>query len=310
MVYCMESGEKQNAFLTSLNLLYDYGNVPRHLVNLLCFIMKKLREVWSARFPSGRRNPILPFILNSMLCIGYFGLLLLYVPFFLFDSLFDSDPELVKYFSGLSLYFVITLSSFDCMIYLRRYLLLIPLLLLTNRRERAVILRKRPESGWGKFKPYAPASQRLLFSSKKSPIEACWLHDVDEDRDMVLLNSLQFVDSRNYSWVAKKGLIIDGATIPKLFWNTIGPPYVGTYRNASVVHDAYCEDHVRTGEQAWWAKLHHRDSHAVHQMFYEAMRADHERYRAKNNNPFARCNEWVLDVIIYLTVSIFGPRWK
>lgn len=189
-------------------------------------------------------------------------------------------------------------------------MLLVPFLLLAKRKERGVIFQGVPQGGWGKFKPYAPKTQRLRFSAHSSPIEACWLHGEFEDRDMELTNSLQFVDSRGAAWIAKKGLIIDGASIPKLFWNTIGPPYVGTYRNASVVHDAYCEDHPRTGEQAWLAKLYHRDSTIVHRMFYEAMRADHETGGAKSANLFTRWNEWVLDTIIYLTVSIFGPRWR
>jgi hypothetical protein len=54
-------------------------------------------------------------------------------------------------------------------------------------------------------------------------------------------------------------IFVDDTMIPTPFhfWQTIGPPFIGDYRRASVVHDYYCQ----TKNEPW---------KAVHRMFYEA----------------------------------------
>lgn len=75
---------------------------------------------------------------------------------------------------------------------------------------------------------------------------------------------------------------VDGASIPRAFWSVIGGPFEGRYRNASVVHDVYCDSQERP-----WRE--------VHRMFYEA----------------CRCGgaSAVKSKLMYYAVYHFGPRW-
>ena len=63
------------------------------------------------------------------------------------------------------------------------------------------------------------------------------------------------------SRLARKGSRIDGASIPQVLWST-GGPYEGKYRDASVIHDVYCDEAPKT--RTW---------QAVHRMFYDGMLA-------------------------------------
>lgn len=62
--------------------------------------------------------------------------------------------------------------------------------------------------------------------------------DID-NRKMILAMDLVYTDSKNKKWVAIKGSEINGATIPRQLWGTIGSPYIGRYRRASIVHDVH-----------------------------------------------------------------------
>lgn len=80
-----------------------------------------------------------------------------------------------------------------------------------------------------------------------------------------------------------KGSVVDGASIPKIFWSFVGGPFEGQYRNASIVHDTECD--AKT--YAW---------QAVHRMFYNASRAGGVG--------------WIKAHVLYAAVYYFGPRWK
>ena len=111
-------------------------------------------------------------------------------------------------------------------------------------------------------------------------VDVRWL--ANEPRKMKLLEAFQFVDKKGVKWSAPIGSIIDGASIPKLFWRLIGSPFVGKYRRASVIHDVYCVTKERPHSQ-------------VHKMFYDAMRVDGVSYlKAKT---------------MYLAVKWGGPKW-
>src|SRR5262245_48593654 len=84
-----------------------------------------------------------------------------------------------------------------------------------------------------------------------------WLID---DVTMELLEDFAYVDPKGKRWKAPKGSIINGASIPSIFWTPVGSPYTGPYRKASVVHDVACD----TKTDTW------QDSH---RMFYYAMLA-------------------------------------
>ena len=88
-----------------------------------------------------------------------------------------------------------------------------------------------------------------------------WLTDVQRgDRDMRLLEDFTYVDGTGQEWKAPAGSVINGASIPRALWSTVGSPYTDNYRRASVIHDAACG-------QA------HLDRKEVDHMFYWACRA-------------------------------------
>ena len=109
-----------------------------------------------------------------------------------------------------------------------------------------------------------------------------WLDDESDSRDMRLLEEFAFVDPTGKVWAVPKGAVINGASIPRLFWSLIGPPFVGAYRRASVIHDYYCE----ARSEPWLA---------VHRMFYEAS--------------LAGGVPEVTAKIMYAAIYGAGPRW-
>lgn len=104
----------------------------------------------------------------------------------------------------------------------------------------------------------------------------------DDGRTMTLLSAYGYGDEKCTLWSVPAGAIVDGASIPLLFQSFIGSPYVGKYRNASVIHDWFCDRRTMPWER-------------VHRVFYEAMRTSEvEEFKAK---------------LMYLAVYYRGPRW-
>jgi hypothetical protein len=98
-----------------------------------------------------------------------------------------------------------------------------------------------------------------------------------------LLESFVYVDPRGKRWTAETGTVINGASIPRVFWSVIGGPFEGRFRNAAVIHDAACGAQTEPWED-------------VHRMFYEACRC------ARVGLGKAQTMYWA--------VYHFGPRWQ
>ena len=110
--------------------------------------------------------------------------------------------------------------------------------------------------------------------------EATWL---DDGRDMKLLKDFVFIDSRGRSWVAEKDTVVNGASIPRIFWSATGGPLTGKFRNASIVHDAECDRMTSPSTD-------------VHRMFYDACRAGGVDEREAK--------------YLYWAVANYGPTWE
>ena len=105
----------------------------------------------------------------------------------------------------------------------------------------------------------------------------------DDGRTLTLSQRYGFVDSRCVEWAVPPQTVVDGASIPQVFWTFTGGPLEGRYRNASVIHDWFCDRRSRPWQ-------------AVHQMFYEAMLAGGVEPKKAN--------------LMYLAVYYGGPRWS
>ena len=103
-----------------------------------------------------------------------------------------------------------------------------------------------------------------------------------DGRNMQLLQPFNYVDSHKVAWPVPAGIKVDGASIPSVFWSIGVAPYTGKYRDASVIHDYYCQ----TQSRHW---------KAVHRVFYDGM--------------LARGVDPLQAKIMYLAVYRFGPRW-
>jgi hypothetical protein len=106
-----------------------------------------------------------------------------------------------------------------------------------------------------------------------------WL---DNGIHMEVIHPFAYQDSKGKQWLVPAGTHVDGASIPRGLWTIVGSPLTGLYRNASVVHDYFCDVHL----EPW---------RAVHRVFYDAM--------LTSGVPAARAK------LMYLAVYYGGPRW-
>lgn len=104
----------------------------------------------------------------------------------------------------------------------------------------------------------------------------------EDGGSMTLLEPLVYVDSGGHRWEVPAGVRFNGASIPRVFWSTIGGPYEGKYRTASIIHDYYCDVRLRSWQ-------------SVHRMFYDAMISSGVDLKTAK--------------IMYLAVLYGGPRW-
>lgn len=113
----------------------------------------------------------------------------------------------------------------------------------------------------------------------------------DNGRDITLKAPFTFVDYENHTWDVPAGYVANGASIPRAFWTLIGGPLDGPYRDASIIHDFYCDKFAEP-----WPDAYKREWRNVHRAFYYGMRARGvDEIKAKT---------------MYGAVYHFGPRWE
>jgi hypothetical protein len=76
-----------------------------------------------------------------------------------------------------------------------------------------------------------------------------------------LLDDFAFTDAGGKVWLARKGGILDGESVPRELYSLGGLPYPAEYRKAAVVHDYFC----RAKSESW---------RQVHRTFYHASVAE------------------------------------
>lgn len=64
-----------------------------------------------------------------------------------------------------------------------------------------------------------------------------WLSGRGEDSNMSMLETFCYTDPQGRRWEAPQGSVTNGASIPRTLWSSIGSPFTGNYRRASIVHD-------------------------------------------------------------------------
>ncbi len=53
-----------------------------------------------------------------------------------------------------------------------------------------------------------------------------------------MIDAFWYIDPDGRRWDVEAGTVVNGASIPRTLWSSIGSPYTGDYRRAAVVHDA------------------------------------------------------------------------
>jgi hypothetical protein len=97
-----------------------------------------------------------------------------------------------------------------------------------------------------------------------------------------LKNPLRFTDSSKVVWEARADLPTDGASIPGIFQPFVGSPYDPAFIKAAIIHDHYCDRHVRPWRQ-------------THKVFYEGL-IDQGVSKGKAKT-------------MYFAVLLGGPKW-
>ena len=92
------------------------------------------------------------------------------------------------------------------------------------------------------------ASNNSPFGHFVGDVVAVFLPD---GRRMQLNADFAYISPSGKRWDAPKDSIVDGASIPQVFWTLVGGPFEGQYRNASIVHDVAC---VKRSEK--WEDVH------------------------------------------------------
>lgn len=102
-------------------------------------------------------------------------------------------------------------------------------------------------------------------------------------RNIKLKSPLVFIDDAETRWSVPAEAVVDGASIPRAFWSIVGGPLDGDYRDASIIHDWYCDRRTSTWQ-------------ATHRVFFDAMLTSGVGpTKAK---------------IMYYAVLWGGPRWE
>jgi hypothetical protein len=127
---------------------------------------------------------------------------------------------------------------------------------------------------------WAYESTDSAFGKYRGEVVAKW---IDDDVEMELVEDFGYVDAAGKEWKAPTGSIINGASIPSMFWSVIGGPFEGRFRKASVLHDAACDVQTESWED-------------VHRMFYDACRCSRVGVGKAQT--------------MYWAVYHFGPRWQ
>lgn len=127
--------------------------------------------------------------------------------------------------------------------------------------------------------PLYPIAVSNKYGSYSGRVQAEWI----TKGQMRLLNDFSYTDPEGIKWLASKGSVVNGASIPSSLWGFIGSPFSGEYRDASVIHDVACVERKRSWEM-------------VHKAFYNGMKA------SGVSSTLAK--------IMYAAVYNFGPRWE
>ena len=150
----------------------------------------------------------------------------------------------------------------------------------TNRKSRLLAFLLIVGIGAAVYGWWAFESVDYNFGTFQGDVVAKW---TDDDLEMELVEDFHFIDANFKRWTAPTGSVINGASIPSMFWSVIGGPFEGRFRNASVLHDAACD----VQQESW---------EDVHRMFYDACRCSRVGIGKAQT--------------MYWAVYHFGPRWQ
>lgn len=125
-----------------------------------------------------------------------------------------------------------------------------------------------------------PRNEADSFGEFRGEVVGVW---DPNGRDMTLREDFIYIDPRKKEWKAPSESVVNGASIPRVFWSVIGGPFEGRYRSASVIHDVACVEMAEPWED-------------VYKMFYEACRCGGVGEKKAK--------------LIYWAVQNFGPRWR
>ncbi len=137
----------------------------------------------------------------------------------------------------------------------------------------------------------AMSSDRAGFSGK---VVVELLDAAEFAQKLRLLEDFAFTDADGKVWLARKGGILDGESVPRELYTLGGLPFPADYRKAAVVHDYFCR--VRTEP---WRTVHRTLYHASvaegvsetqAKALYAVVYAGGWRWESKESGCFLSCH--------------------
>jgi hypothetical protein len=97
-----------------------------------------------------------------------------------------------------------------------------------------------------------------------------------------IVSDFKYIDPNKIGWLTKAGDLTDGASIPQWAQPFIGKPFDKLFIKAAVIHDHYCDRHVRPWRQ-------------THRVFYDVL--------VESGLDIAKAK------LMYFAVYLAGPKW-
>jgi hypothetical protein len=120
------------------------------------------------------------------------------------------------------------------------------------------------------------------------------LDDIEFDHKLKLVQDFSFRDEQGHVWLAPRGAVLEGWSVPRELRTLPGLPVESDYRKASVVHDF----HSRARSEPWRAvhrmlyaaSLSEGISGAEAKMLYLAVYAGGWRWEARGSSCYGSCH--------------------
>jgi hypothetical protein len=95
---------------------------------------------------------------------------------------------------------------------------------------------------------------------------------------VVLRRDVIYVDDHCVEWIAPKGMVSDGTSMPPILWPFLGHPFSGCRFKSSLIHDSAYQCALPEDASIWRA-MRSEDRKAADDVYLEAMEGEEDKQR-------------------------------